>query len=278
MPRFSAHAAGFGLVLSLIAGGWIPKDALATAYVQVSPVQFGMNVYSVTNPTLATITKTAAPFYSATLTADAQRGTLRSLVSGGVGASSGAPTSIWGTGTQNLIYDSVAFQNYQPGDVATLYFSVHGAFADNVPASVDPATVPLHSAGVTYNAQAYSSPTNNYVERIGFTTTATAQSAYCFMVSQCLVGDAPGTIFGTLTIPITDLPYSFQLYMQVTAYGYTADFSGTAQAYLSVPKGVTFTSSGNFLSLAEPIQAVPEPASVALAVMGVGVLLLRRKT
>jgi hypothetical protein len=164
----------------------------------------------------------------------------------------------------------VHFQNYQPGDVATLYFSVHGSFVDNAPAG---APEWYSNAYGFYSVQAYTGPNNNYLKTIGFASDPSTASMGCFRQDSCLIGDNPGTTIGSLTIPITGDQYTFISRLTINVTGYTADFASTARIYLSLPTGVTFTSgSGSFLAGATPIAAVPEPETYAMLLAGLGIV------
>jgi hypothetical protein len=60
--------------------------------------------------------------------------------------------------------------------------------------------------------------------------------------------------------------------------GNSFNFGNTAKFYLRLPEGVTYTStSGNFLTAAAPIFAVPEPSTWAMLLAGKGMLAAKRR-
>jgi len=93
----------------------------------------------------------------------------------------------------------------------------------------------------------------------------------------CGAGCVEGTSIertGTVAIPINE--YGATIYATLSTFatfGNLADFGNTSKLYLRLPDGVTFTStSGQFLSNAQPIFAVPEPQTYALLLAGLAVI------
>jgi hypothetical protein len=256
------------LPVLLCAALWAGRaNAANTAYVEIGTP---WPIVSTSGATSASMSQQSSPLYGVTASADSWSGRLTSFQYGKVLTSDSSPyVQSFSAASKALVTDTVHFQNYQPGDVATLYFSVHGSFVDNAPAGFEE----YSSAWGNYWVQAYTGSGNNYQKSIGFASDPlTASTMGCFG-ADCLIGDNPGTTIGSLTIPITGDQYTFISRLKISVTGYTADFASTARVYLSLPTGVTYTSgSGSFLAGATPIAAVPEPETYAMLLAGLGIV------
>ena len=75
---------------------------------------------------------------------------------------------------------------------------------------------------------------------------------------------------GSIEIPISSRVFNIQIALSIYAQQFdSANFANTALMYLRLPEGVSISSeSGAFLSLAQPITPVPEPAAAVLFLAG----------
>lgn len=268
--RARAYSISVGLMFGLTT---VPAGATVRA--TVGGIWLTPSETSVYDPTSASLTRSLPPALSGTASADSRLGTLKDYAEGIVikNVNSTGPSiyQSFGADAASYIDDTFRFQNYLPGQVATLYFAVHGSFVDNRAAEDAGATIG-NGAYASYYIQAYTpGGAVNQHWSIEYLAGAYAQFPQnrCDFVDQCLMNYGSGTTFGSLSLPITADPYTFRSFLAVSATGYTADFSNTARLYMSLPEGVTYTSgSGSFLSQAMPISGVPEPDTWAM--MGVG--------
>lgn len=89
--------------------------------------------------------------------------------------------------------------------------------------------------------------------------------------SQSTFTNFGGNVYGyDITVPVGQITLDVFELLSANAYGATVDYSHTSTLSLVLPEGVTYTSaSGTFLSEADP-SAVPEPATWAMMIAGVG--------
>lgn len=201
------------------------------------------------------LTKDFSTLYGATMQADSDAGLFRTTAYSRPG---------FEIRTMDSIFDTLSFQNYLPGQMATLYYSIDGKFADYSPQAAG------WGSGKFY-VQAYTGPGNNQTQSIGFNSAANgACGAY---IDLCLTGHDPDRVIGSFSLPLTGDPYHVLMKLNLDVSGMTADFSSTARLYLVVPNGVTYTSgSGTFLTKALPISSVSEPQIGELLLAGLGAL------
>jgi hypothetical protein len=177
------------------------------------------------------------------------------------------------TGWVSFSEGSGTFSGFQPAALGYFVYSIHGSFTNNIPADgLSPSTI-----GAGYGGRAYgffgagvSDGITQTTKIYDFTTSGNDCSNGHY---ACIVGESPGTQIGVIPFSLTAGTYTFSSTLKMSVTGYTANFSNTAKFYLSLPEGVTFTSSsGTFLSQATPITLVPEPASYAMLLAGLGIV------
>lgn len=79
---------------------------------------------------------------------------------------------------------------------------------------------------------------------------------------------------GDFVIPVGTLTDNLGIQLNSQVRAYDQDFRNTAILEIHVPQGVTFSSPAGFLSL-PPSTAVPEPGSLAMALLGAGAVIGR---
>jgi hypothetical protein len=108
--------------------------------------------------------------------------------------------------------------------------------------------------------------------------TLSAFAANCGAGTNCEVGTSTMRT-GSVAFQIFNGSTSFIMGLSGNAsMGNSFNFGNTAKFYLRLPEGVTYTSaSGNFLTAAAPIFAVPEPSTWAMLAVGMGMLAAKRR-
>lgn len=214
------------------------------------------------------VSQSTTPYSGATLFSDSDTGVMRLSAKGlahNAGPSNSGADVIYPFTTRATVsmVDNVTFQGFAPGSTGSLYYAVDGSFQQSGVQG---------SGGAVgygeYGAKVYDG-VQNHMHTVGYLTRA-GVSDVCSFTTDCLVGETPAAAYGVISFPLTGAKYTFNLFLQMSASGgYVADFSSTAKAYLSLPAGVTYTSSsGGFLTLASPISPVPEPDRNVLLMAG----------
>ena len=251
----------------------LPGEASAVVYgsVQETGSALSQPASNYSDATQLQITQSTTPYSGATLFSDSDTGVMRLnakglAYSGGLDQLGHNTSVFFTTRTTVSMVDNVTFQGYSAGETGSLYYSVDGSFQQSG------YQIPGGAVGYgEYSAKVYDG-VQNYMDTVGYAATASQSSTACWNTTECLVGESPSAIVGVISFPLTDAKYVFNMFIQMTVTGgYIANFSSTAKAYLSLPAGVTYTSSsGGFLTLASPINPVPEPETYSMLVAGLG--------